>query len=380
LSCFFHHTLDVCYKESMNSRGDVIILGGGVIGLTTAYFLAKEGASVLVCDQGRVGMESSWAGAGILPPSDPDQAQFPLDRLRALSGQLFPALSQELRDRTGIDNGFVRCGGLEFSCNDEDTQSDEWHGLGVRTDVLSEEDAVDLEPAIAPDLGQATHVPGMAQLRNPRHLQALRAACLDTKNVVFQEETAALGFVVEKNRIKGVRTSNEGITGDAFLLATGAWTDRLLEPLGCRLNIQPVRGQIALVNPGTVLFRHILIWGSRYLVPRLDGRVLIGSTEEHAGFVKNTTAEGIRGLLDLGIRLVPKLAGAALEKTWAGLRPGSPDGLPFLGVVPDMENLYVAAGHFRAGIQLSPGTGLLLTQMILGKPLSMPMDAFRLDR
>jgi glycine oxidase len=115
-------------------------------------------------------------------------------------------------------------------------------------------------------------------------------------------------------------------------------------------------------------------------VPRLDGRVLIGSTEEHAGYEKNTTAEGIGGLLQLGLRLVPRLAGAALEKTWAGLRPGSPDGLPFLGPVSGIENLFVAAGHFRAGIQLSPGTGMLMKEMILGQPLSMPMDAFRLDR
>jgi glycine oxidase len=154
----------------------------------------------------------------------------------------------------------------------------------------------------------------------------------------------------------------------------------LLEPLGRRLNIEPVRGQIVLLNPGTIIFRNILIWGARYLVPRLDGRVLIGSTQEHVGFVKDTTATGIHGLLELGFRLVPRLADAAVEKTWAGLRPGSPDGLPFLGPVPGIEDLYVAAGHFRAGIQLSPGTGQLLKEMILGQPLSMPMDAFRLDR
>jgi glycine oxidase len=364
----------------MKRGGDVIILGGGVIGLTTAYFLAKEGASVLVCEQGKVGMEASWAGAGIIPPSDPDHAQLPLDRLRALSTALFPVISHELLDRTGIDNGFVRCGGLEFLSQVADADADEWYGLGVPTTVLSERDVSVLEPALAPDLGKAREIPDMAEVRNPRHLQALRAACLDMKKVIFLEQTPALGFVVEGNHVKGIRTTNEVLTGDACLVAAGAWTDRLLEPLGHRLNIQPVRGQIVLLNPGTILFRRILVWGSRYLVPRLDGRVLIGSTEEHAGYEKNNTAEGVAGLLALGVRLVPSLAGAVLEKTWAGLRPGSPDGLPFLGPVPGVENLYVAAGHFRAGIQLSPGTGVLLKQMILGQPLSMPMDAFRLDR
>jgi glycine oxidase len=141
-----------------------------------------------------------------------------------------------------------------------------------------------------------------------------------------------------------------------------------------------VRGQIALLNPGRTLFRRLLLWGSRYLVPRLDGRVLIGSTEEHVGFEKTPTAAGIEGVLAMGIKIVPALAQAPLEKTWAGLRPGSPDGLPFMGLAPGFDNMYVAAGHFRAGIQLSPGTGLLLKEMILQQPLTMPMDTFRLDR
>jgi glycine oxidase len=364
----------------MKSHSDVIILGGGVIGLTTAYLLALEGASVTVCDQAKLGMEASWAGAGILSPSDPDHAQLPLDRLRAISGQRFPSLSQELRDRTGIDNGYVRCGGLEFVSHAQVIEGDEWYGLGVATKLWTETDVAAAEPALAPNLGPALEIPGMAQLRNPRHLQALRAACLGTKKVVFREDTPVEGFVSEKDRIQGIRTANEVLRGDAYLLAAGAWTDRLLEPLGCRLNIEPVRGQIVLLNAGEVVFRRILIWGSRYLVPRLDGRVLIGSTAEHAGFDKNNTAEGVGDLLALGLRLVPRLAGATIEKSWAGLRPGSPDGLPFLGRVPGIDNLFVAAGHFRAGIQLSPGTGMLLKEMILGQPLSMPMDAFRLDR
>jgi glycine oxidase len=364
----------------MNRNSDIIILGGGVIGLSAAYFLAKEGVSVILCEQGALGKESSWAGAGILPPSDLRHATHPFDRLRALSGALFPDLSRELHERTGIDNGFVRCGGLEFLSQAGGADAHEWRSLGVAEKILAEKDAVLLEPALAPGLGQTILLEGMAQLRNPRHLQALAAACLATKNVTFREGTSAESLVVEGNRAKGVRTPSEILYGDAVLIAAGAWTDRLLEPLGCRLNIEPVRGQIALLNPGAVVLRRILMWGAQYLVPRLDGRVLIGSTEEHAGFEKSTTAAGIGGLLELGVKLVPALASAALERTWAGLRPGSPDGLPYIGPTPGIDNLYVAAGHFRAGIQLSPGTALLLKEMILRRPLSMPIDAFRLDR
>lgn len=364
----------------MKRNGDVIVVGGGVIGLTTAYFLAREGVKVIVCDQGRTGMESSWAGAGILPPSDLTHAQEPLDRLRALSGQLFPDLSQELHARTGIDNGFVRCGGIEFSNQLHRVDPQEWYGLGVPTRTLNDSQMRQLEPAVAPHLGTAIHIPGMAQLRNPRHMKALLAACLEMKNIVILESAPVRHIDVAAGQVKEVRTENEVLLGETYLLAAGAWTDPLLEPLGIRLNVQPVRGQIALLNPGKMLFRHILIWGARYLVPRSDGLVLIGSTEEHAGYAKVTTAEGIASLLALALKLVPGLAGAALERTWAGLRPGSPDGLPYIGNVSHIENLYVAAGHFRAGIQLSPGTALLLKERLLGQPASMSMDAFRLDR
>ncbi|MBI1831380.1 MAG: FAD-dependent oxidoreductase [Planctomycetes bacterium] len=359
---------------------DVIVVGGGVIGLTTAYFLAKEGARVVICEQGKAGMESSWAGAGIIPPSDPDHAQLPLDRLRAMSSKLFPALSQELKGRTGIDNGYVRCGGLEFAGDTVPAAGDEWFGLGVTTNRLTEKDVARLEPNASPHLGPAIEIPGMAQLRNPRHLQAVKAACLATGTIDLREETPARSLVLHGNRAQGIRLGDEVLSGGSVLLAAGAWTDRLLEPLGIRLRIEPVRGQIALLNPGAMLFRRIFLCGARYLVPRLDGRVLIGSTEEHVGFDKATTAEGIRGLLDFGVRMVPRLAAAALERTWAGLRPGSPDGLPFLGRVPAIENLYVASGHFRAGIQLSPGTALMLKELILGQSATMPADAFRLDR
>ena len=304
----------LCYNDYMRPGGDVIILGGGVIGLTTAYFLARDGASVVLCDQAKTGMEASWAGAGILPPSDLDHAQYPADRLRAISGKLFPDLSAELKDRAGIDNGFSRCGGLEFLGHSAHVATDEWYGLGVATSVLSEKEVAALEPALAPGIGQAISVPGMAQLRNPRHLQALKAACLATQKVTLLEETRAHELIREGRRIKGVHTSSEVLAGDAFLVAAGAWTDRLLEPLGCRLKIEPVRGQIVLLNPGKVVFRRILLWCAQYLVPRLDGRVLIGSTEEYAGFDRSTTPEAVRRLFELGVRLVPSLVSATLEK------------------------------------------------------------------
>src|SRR5690606_14887119 len=141
-----------------------------------------------------------------------------------------------------------------------------------------------------------------------------------------------------------------------------------LAPLGIELPIRPIRGQIALLKTVALPFQRIVELGNRYLVPRPDGRVLVGATMEDVGFRKVTTAAAIGDLLGMATRLCPPLGAADLDRTWAGLRPGSPDGVPWLGAVPDIDNLYVATGHFRNGLQMSPGTGRLMRQAILGQP------------
>ena len=363
----------------MTERTDILILGGGVIGLTTAYFLAREGLRVEVLDRGDFGQEASWAGAGILPPGDPAHARTPFDQLRSHSAALFPTLSAELRERTGIDNGHLHCGGLEFPTEHEASAEQEWRGEGIAVERLEGDAPRRLEPALAPSLRLAYHLPDMGQLRNPRHLKALLAGCASW-SVRLRPGCPAHGFELRGRRISAVYTAEGRLEAERFLVATGAWTDPLLEQVGWRPGIRPVRGQIALLNTGVPLFRHVLLCGPRYLVPRPDGRVLIGSTEEDAGFVKRTTAAAIVELLELGNRLVPALAGAHLERCWAGLRPGSPDGLPYLGTVPGFDNLFIAAGHFRAGIQLSPGTALVMKELLLDQPTTVPLGPFRLDR
>lgn len=367
------------YNNSMSEHPDVLIIGGGVIGLTTAYFLAREGARVEVLDKSDFGQEASWAGAGILPPSHPRHARTPFDQLRAQSNVLFPGLSAELRERTGIDNGFLRCGGLEFFGRQDEAAEQEWRGDGIVFELVDDQQLRRLEPALASGLSQAYHLPELAQLRNPRHVKALLAGCV-SYGVHLRPGCAVHGFERQGERIIALRTDLGHIAAGQFLLAAGAWTDALLDQVGWRPGIHPVRGQIALLNTRAPLFRRVLMEGARYLVPRPDGRVLVGSTEEDAGFDKRTTAGAIRELLTLAARLVPALADAHLERCWAGLRPGSPDGLPFLGPVSDFGNLFVAAGHFRAGIQLSPGTALVLKELLLGQPLTVSLTPFRLDR
>jgi glycine oxidase len=362
----------------MSEHPDVLIIGGGVIGLTTAYYLSREQVRVTVVDKGDFGQEASWAGAGIVPPGNPGRARGPFDVLRARSSSLFAGLSAELRERTGIDNGYLRCGGLEVADAVEGV-THEWRSEGIAFHTLPEADLLKLEPALARGLGTAYHVPDMAQVRNPRHLKALIAGCA-AHGARLRPGRLVYALERQGNRITAAVTDEGRVGADRFVLAAGAWSDGLLQTLGWQPGIRPVRGQIALLHAETPLFHRIVVRGKRYLVPRPDGRVLVGSTEEDAGFDKRTTAAAVRDLLAFAVAVVPGLAEAPLERSWAGLRPGTLDELPYIGPVPGVDNGYVAAGHFRSGIQLSPGTGLVVKELLLGQELTVPIEPYRLDR
>ena len=364
----------------------MLIVGGGVIGLTTAYYLAREGVQVTVVDRADFGQESSWAGAGILPGGNPRRAHSPLGQLRAHSISQFPALSAELRERTGVDNGFLRCGGFELRRSSDALEKQrianlvrEERGEGLHCEVLDGPHLREAEPALADDLPGAVFFPEMAQIRNPRHLKALVAGCA-SRGVQLLPGRPVYALERIGPRVVAARTPDGPLTADRYLIAAGAWSDMLTQLAGVRLGIRPIRGQIAMLKMQPPVLKHILLTGDQYLVPRPDGRILVGSTEEDVGFLKRTTAEAIEGLLQLARRFVPELARAEVERCWAGLRPGSPDGRPFLGSVPGQTNLFLAAGHFRSGIMLSPGTALVMTELLLGRPTTVALDPFRVDR
>ena len=362
---------------------DVIIIGGGVIGLSIALELARHGVAVTVLDQGQPGQEASWAGAGILPPGNPSFASTPEALLRAASHVLWDELSQRLRDETGIDNGYRRCGGLELrfqgAPDDLDAELAAWRAEGVEAESLSLAEVAAIEPEISARLTSAYRLPELGQVRNPRHLKALISAC-SARGVVLKPGTPACGFDRVQEKIVSVRTSEGALRAGQFVVTSGAWSGRLLSDVGCPLEVKPLRGQMVLLSVQPLPIRHVLNLGPRYVVPRGDGRILVGSTEESVGFDKRNTAGGIGGLIRFATELVPALEQGTYERAWAGLRPQSRDGLPFLGHVPDTENLYVAAGHFRAGLQLSPATAVLMSQLMLGQAPSIPLAPYAVNR
>lgn len=368
---------------------DALIVGGGVIGLSLAYELAGEGWKVRLVDRGAPGREASWAGAGILPPAGAGPAADPYEQLLRLSNELHRAWSVRLREETGVDNGYRRSGGIYLARDaaaktELDRAAEVWRRQGVAVEPLSADALALREPSLAggaasAGLRAAWFLPDETQLRNPRHLKALLAGCA-LRGVEIEAGVAVEDFVVRQGRVASVATSAGAIEAAQICLTSGPWTKSLLARLGIQAALKPIRGQIALLSADRPLLRSIVNEGSRYLVPRPDGRILVGSTEEDAGFEKLTTAGGIGGLLEFALSLAPGLKGAQLERCWAGLRPGTLDGRPYLGRLPGLENAYLAAGHFRSGLQLSTGTAAVMSRLMRGLDPQLDLTSFRVDR
>ncbi len=368
---------------------DVLVVGGGVVGLSLAYELAGQGAQVCLLERGPLGREASWAGAGILFPAGSRPTRDPYTELFRLSGELYPAWSAQLREETGVDNGFRQCGAIYLATNDEDLQDledaeTEWRLRGVRCEPLDPAALAEREPAMATakardELRAAWWLPEESQVRNPRHLKALALACA-RRGVELRSGVAVEGFELAGGRVTYTLTSEGPVSARQVCITSGPWSRGLAARLGCELPLRPVRGQmVLLVSPRPVL-HSIVNSGKEYLVPRADGRILVGSTEEDAGFDKRTTARAIGTLLDLATWLAPPLGELSIEQCWAGLRPASHDHLPYLGQIPGCENAYVATGHFRNGLQLSPATAVVMSRLMMGTDPGVDLAPFRIDR
>lgn len=357
---------------------DVIVIGGGVIGLSIAWELAEAGLQVRVLDQGEIGREASWAGAGMIPPGDLLHAA--THQLAALSAQRWPELSAALRSQTGLSNEYHRCGGLlleDFRSNEEIAAA--WQHLHVSAEVLDGKQIRRYEPAWSPAVEAAVWLPDLAQVRNPRHLKVLQAACVQ-QGVELRPHERVLQFERGKNgRLREVVTPQGRLSAAEFVITTGAWTASLLADLHVNLPIEPVHGQIVMLRGASALFHHVIEQGGHYLVPRDDGRVLIGATEERIGFEKRNTPEVTAELREFAQRIIPALGELPIEKTWSGLRPWCGLGHPCIGRLADVCNVFVAAGHFRAGLSNSPGTALVLRQLMLEEPPTIDLSGLQAE-
>jgi glycine oxidase len=364
---------------------DVIVIGGGVIGLSIAWELAGQGLRVRVLEQGQFGREASWAGAGMLPPGKPDHAATAEARLRGATHQRWPEWAQSLTSATGLDIGFIRCGGLEvrFSNPNPDLpdlskEITALQGEGVEVETGDIAEFRRRIPSLSADLVAGYYLPDFCQVRNPRYLQALQMGCA-LRGVELISGATVRQIDAKGDRIEAVLAGETVHRAAEFVFAGGAWTGELLNQIGIRLEIEPLKGQIVLLQAIPMPFRSVIQVGREYLVPRADGRILIGSTEERTGFDKRNTVQAIGDLVNFAQRVVPELKSARFEKCWAGLRPYSGSGKPHLGRLPQYGNACVAAGHFRHGLHLSPITALLVRQVLLKQPVQLPDECLALN-
>lgn len=351
---------------------DFIVVGAGLAGLLTARELRATGAAVTIVEHGAVGRQASWAGGGILSPLYPWTYPDAVNTLVAASQRLWPDLCEALRVASGIDpeceaSGLLVLDEVAIECGVQ------WaSAAGVTAQVIDATTRPSAMSGITFPHARALSLPHVKQVRNPRLLAALRQSVVQS-GVRIVEHDPVTALRVERGRVQGVTTASATYNSAAVVITAGAWTAELLRQYGVSLAIRPVRGQMLLLRAAPGLFGPIVLYEGHYLIARRDGRVLVGSTMEEVGFECRTTDAARVELLAYARRLVPVLADAPIEQHWAGLRPGSPSGIPYIGALPCLAGLYVNAGHFRNGVVMGPASARLVVDLMLARsPLVDP--------
>jgi glycine oxidase len=354
---------------------DVVVIGGGIMGCAVGMRLAQAGVRTLVLERSIPGAEASSAAAGILA-AQLHQRPGPLFELGIASREVYAAFAREVRDLSGVDVGYLPCGLISLG---ESLATYRWQiRRGLRVDALDARDLRRLEPALAKRHRGGLLFPDEAQVDSPRLARALGSAAARA-GCTFKSDVRVVRIAHARGRVAGVDLKDGRVSTRTVVLAAGAWSS-LVEGSGLRRDaVLPARGQIAQVETRPPLLAHVVFSRKGYAVPRPDGRLLLGSTIEMAGFEKRVTVEGLLGLLRLGLEIAPALRGAPVTGAWAGFRPYTADGLPILG--PSyVRGLYLCTGHFRGGILLAPASADALCLLITTGKSSHDLSSFRPSR
>ena len=359
-------------EQSINSV-EFLIVGGGLIGLLTAKILQDAGADVAVVEKGEIGRESSWAGGGIISPLYPWRYPDAVTRL-ALWGQArYPELCDQLASETGIDPEWTQSGLLMPNLSvDEVQKALKWaEKFGYPMEQLDSQQIGELEPHLS-QFSSALWMESVAQIRNPRLVQSLKSS-LERSGIPLIEGFEVDQIIESNGRVQGVEAGGVRVSAEHVIVCGGAWSGEILKTAGIELPISPVKGQMLLIKAEPGFLKRITLLEGHYLIPRRDGRVLVGSTLEHVGFNKDTTGSAKEELLSAVSQLAPELDQFEIEKQWSGLRPGSSnEGIPLIGQCGP-EGLYINSGHFRNGVVLGYAAAQMMVDIILGnRPIVDP--------
>jgi glycine oxidase len=356
---------------------DILIVGGGVVGAACARALGARGVAVTVLDAGRRPGAGTWAAAGMLAPFAEAQSEDPLLGLSVRARDVYADLAPQLLEETGVDVGLRVDGNFQVAFDEEEVAACRhavaWQRqCGFAVDWLEHDELRDRVPSIGPGALGAAYAPEDGHL-DPAALHEALILSAKRSGVSVRDDTQVLDLLVRGGRASAVRTKSGTIEGGAVVVAAGAWSGRL-HGLPRPLPVEPVRGQIGTIPWPQDAPPAIVYSGTGYVMER-GGEALVGSTMENAGFNASVTEGGLTTLRDTLGRVYPSLDGEPFVRSWAGLRPMTPDRRPLLGADAEVAGLWYATGHGRNGILLAALTADLLAQMIVGEPTEHDLSA-----
>ncbi|MEM8844982.1 MAG: FAD-dependent oxidoreductase [Pseudomonadota bacterium] len=343
----------------MNS--DIVIVGGGIIGLYSAMLLAEHNLTITLIDQGPIGKESSWAAGGILSPLLPWNYDDKTLYLTEDSSSKYAFLAETLIETTGVDIEYWSCG-LVSICHEKHSTLKNWcASKGLRFSSKCPSD-IDMFKSLQKKL--PIYLPDVAQVRSPKLISALYKHLIN-QNVNLLPYTKLIDLKIENKGIVGAQTSAGLIKTNRLVWATGAWAGINSPSLNNLPPISPVRGQIIVFDGKSINLRTILYKQGYYLIPRKDGLILSGSTLENVGFDKSTTPAGYDELMQKSISLIPELKSCKVVHHWSGLRPYSKNQHPFIEQHPRIQGLYLNCGHYRYGVAMAPRSAEIISETII---------------
>lgn len=355
----------------------IAIIGAGISGLMSALELVEQGCSVIIFDQQQAGKAASWAGGGILSPMYPWRYPHAMNQLAQYGKSLYLEWNEKLKPVSDIDFEIHETGLLIFDETDFETglnYARQFQEPMQQCEYLQQEQIEQLNPFIDAKFQHAIYFPQIANVRNPRLLQSITTYLKQHPQVEFVEYCPIEQFNMLNGKVQSIAAKNgKTYEADQFVITTGAWSQHWSEQLEMEIPVYPVQGQMVLFKTPANWLPTMCMNDVMYLIPRLDGHVVCGSSMADCGFDTTPTASTTQKILEACFEMVPELAQFPIEKQWAGLRPASPTGVPYIGKMPEIDNLWANFGHFRNGLCMGPASARLLRQLMLEQtPLVNP--------
>ncbi|MFD1032673.1 glycine oxidase ThiO [Metaplanococcus flavidus] len=368
----------------MNKTYDAILVGGGVNGGAIAYNLAKEGLKVLLLEKDRFASKASGAAAGMLGAQVEFDGVGPLFQLAKKSRAMFSGIAEELKMLSGIDIELKNQGILKVALTEtqqtnqvRDARIYEKNGEGAQ--LLTVEETRNREPSLTKEIMGGMYLERDGQVAASRLTWGFIKSASELGSVL-KEHVEVSSFYFSEGKVTGVATSEGDFFSNKVVVTGGAWSEKLLKATGLSLEAYPVKGECFSVKSETPLLAGPVFSEGCYLVPKEGGRIVVGATVIPYTFNQQVTLEGLSSLVKKAESLVPSIVTAEWERAWAGIRPQTADGLPYLGEHPAYQGLYIATGHFRNGILLSPITGKVMAELIVGTRPSIDINPFHVNR